>query len=331
MQTLKRCKVLNFIMNGKYLSSLLLIIVLLSSGLSSAATNQLNKVVIPLNKWSSQRVLSKAVGQLINNLDIPVEYAEISSDRQWGALKRGMIHFQLEVWEPSMHLEFNKHVANGDIIDLGTHLATVKEDWWYPKYVEKLCPGLPHWQALNNCRSLFKERDKINKGVYYAGPWDYGDADIIRALKLQFTIERLANETALWQKLKDSMKTDHPVIILNWSPNWTDNYIEGNFVNFPLYTEQCEQSPEWGPNKELSKDCGNKRNAWLKKAGSHSLKQNFPRVYKLIKNISFTNEMVSLASSLAVVKGLSDEEAAEVWSKQYAEEIKLWLAKASHH
>jgi len=292
--------------------------------------NQLETVVIPLNKWASQRVLSTVVGQLIKNLDIPVEYIEISSDRQWGALKRGIIHFQIEVWEPSMKQEFNKYVANGDIIDLGTHQVNVIEDWWYPKYVEALCPELPHWEALNTCRELFKGRSTINKGVYFAGPWDYGDADIIRALKLKFTIERLSDESALWRKLTDAMKASHPIMILNWSPNWTDNYIEGNFVSFPQHSDKCDESPEWGLNKKLTKDCGNSRNGWLKKAGSFALKQNFPRVYDLIKNISFTNEMVALASSLSVVEGLADKEAALIWSRKYDKDIQEWLSKATN-
>jgi glycine betaine/proline transport system substrate-binding protein len=317
-------------MNSRYLTKAFLLLILLSSPLSSSPIGQLEKVVIPLNKWASQRVLSTVVGQLIEKLNTPIEYLEIGSDRQWGALKRGIIHFQIEVWEPSMKEEFDKHLANGDIIDLGTHQAKVIEDWWYPKYVEALCPELPHWEALNSCRALFTGRSTMNKGVYFAGPWDYGDADIIRALKLKYTIERLPNEFALWNKLKNSIETNHPVIILNWSPNWTDNYIEGSFVDFPQYTEQCESSPEWGLNKKLTKDCGNRRNGWLKKAGSLSLKQDFPRVYDLIKNISFTHEMVALASSLSVVEGLSDKEAALVWSKKYAKDINKWLSEMTN-
>jgi glycine betaine/proline transport system substrate-binding protein len=127
-------------MKNKYYANSLLFLILFSSILSSSPFYLEDKVVIPINNWSSQRVLSNVVGQLIEASDTPVEYVNISSDRQWGALKRGVVHFQIEVWEPAMGQEFNKLVAGGDIIDLGAHEATVIEEWWYPKYVEELCP-----------------------------------------------------------------------------------------------------------------------------------------------------------------------------------------------
>ncbi len=311
-------------MNHSYYVKTLFSLLFFSSTLWSKQPHLPNKVVIPTNNWSSQRVLSNVVGQLIENLDVPVEYVNISADRQWGALKRGVIHFQIEVWEPSMGQEFNKLVANGDIIDLGTHEAKVIEDWWYPKYVEDLCPELPQWQALKKCRALFKGSKTTDKGIYFGGPWNYGDADIIRALGLEFSIERLPDDSALWEELTRAIKQKRPILMLNWSPNWTDHYIDGEFVNFPLYTEQCEKIPEWGLNKKLVKDCGNRRGGWLKKAATPDLKQKFPCVYNLIKNISFTNRMITDAASLAVVEKLSDQAAAIEWSKKYAKNIKKW-------
>jgi len=311
-------------MNHSYYVKTLFSLLFFSSTLWSKPSHLSDKVVIPTNNWSSQRVLSNVVGQLIENLGVPVEYVNISADRQWGALKRGVIHFQIEIWEPSMGQEFNKLVANGDIIDLGTHEAKVVEDWWYPKYVEDLCPELPQWQALNKCRSLFKGSNTMDKGIYFGGPWNYGDADIIRALELNFSIERLSGESALWAELTSAIKQKRPILMLNWSPNWTDNFIEGEFVNFPLYTEQCEKVPEWGLNKKLVKDCGNRRGGWLKKAATPNLKLKFPCVYNLIQNISFTNRMITDASSLAVIEKLSDQAAAIEWSKKYAKNIKEW-------
>lgn len=318
-------------MKNIYLVSALLSLILFSSlsypQLSYANPTLNNEIVtIPLNKWASQRVLSRVVGQIIEKLGTPVDYINISSDNQWGALKRGVIHFQIEVWEPSMGKKFNELVANGHILDLGAHQAKVTEDWWYPSYVENACPELPHWQALKQCRLLFKGRSLLNKGVYFGGSWDYGDADIIRALDLNFSIERLPDEMALWQELTDAVAVKRPIVLLNWSPNWTDIHIEGKFINFPLYSELCENTPEWGLNKKLAKDCGNRRGAWLKKAASPKLKANSPCVYKLIQRISFTNNMIAQASSLIIIEQLSEQKAAKIWSELYAKEIQHWSA-----
>jgi len=283
-----------------------------------------NKITIPLNKWTSQRVLSKAVGHIIEKLNVPVEYLNISAYDQWGALQRGVIHFQIEVWQPSMAKSFNKLVSDYEIIDMGFHKAKVTEDWWYPKYIEELCPDLPNWQALNKCKKLFSNSNSSNKGVYYAGPWDYGDADIIRALDLDFEIKRLPDEFALWEALMEATKNKRPILLLNWSPNWTDTNIEGQFIKFPSYTLACETQPEWGLNKKLVKDCGNPKNGWLKKAAWPKLKKNFPCVYQLIKNITLTNEMISDAAALVIVAGNSEDTAATLWLKKYLTQTKSW-------
>ena len=29
------------------------------------------------------------------------------------------------------------------------------EEWWYPTYMKEKCPGLPNWEALNDCAEAF--------------------------------------------------------------------------------------------------------------------------------------------------------------------------------
>jgi len=285
-----------------------------------------NVLSIPLNNWTSQRVLSIAIGEYIAQSGIDVDYVNISSDDQWGAMGRGSIHFQLEVWEPSMKGLLSHYLAKGSVVEMGDHEAKVIEDWWYPKYVEQLCPELPDWRALISCKHLFQVDPNNNdeKAIYYGGPWDYGDADVIRALDLEFTIERKTSDKELWQQLAVSVKAQSPIILLNWSPNWTDKHIPGEFIKFPAYSEQCETDPTWGLNKTLSKDCGNKRHGWLKKVAASSFQSEFPCVYDFIKQVRFTSKMIADASSLVVVDGLSEQEAALVWSKNYLENLKQW-------
>ena len=163
----------------------------------ASSTTDEEVILIPLNSWASQRVLSKAVGQVIEQMNIPVEYVEISLEDQWGALQRGIVHFQIEIWQPSMAEQFESLVRTNAIVDLGTHDALVNEDWWYPKYVEKICPELPKWQALNICEFVFTDENSPDKNIFYAGPWDYGDADIIRALNLNVNLHRLKMKTLL--------------------------------------------------------------------------------------------------------------------------------------
>jgi len=312
---------------SKYLFYLAIFMqVLLLSFYSFANNNtQHGEIVIPLNDWASQRVLSKAIGKLYGNLGLEVSYQDIKVKNQWGALKRGLVHIQIEVWEPSMGEAFNEYVAKQHILDMGSHDATVREEWWYPLYVENHCPGLPHWQALNQCAHIFKQSDTQTHGVYYSGPWFYNDADIIRALDLDFTIKELQDDKALITKLRNAVKHKSPIVLLNWSPNWTDTRLKGRFIEFPEFSPECETVPEWGLNQKRIKDCGNKQNAWLKKAAWPGLKKYNQCAFNLLKNINLKSDMISEASALVIADELSEEQAVDAWLDLFEQDVKDWM------
>jgi len=302
-----------------------LFLYLFTPTLLAANNTKTKKIIIPLNNWTSQRVLSKVVGNLIQQQGEKVEYLNISATDQWGALRKGLIHLQIEIWQASMGSYFNEMIENNYVEDVGTHSAIGREEWWYPEYIEKECKGLPDWQAMNACSYLFSHNSINGKGIYYTGLWDFGDADIIRALKLNFTITRLPDDKALWKILKTAVAEKRPIILLNWSPNWTDLRIKGKFVNFPTYTQECESDPLWGINKTLVKDCGNPTNGWIKKAVWTGLEKQWPCVYQLMKEIDLNSEMIAEASALVIADGYSEDMAAQVWMKKYSNHIAAWL------
>ena len=283
-------------------------------------------VAIPLNKWSSQRVISTAFGQVLEQKGWQVKYQNIDADSQWGALSRGVVHFQIEVWQPSMAHPYEKFVKTGHIIELGTHSVTIREEWWYPKYVEALCPELPDWRALNRCWRLFSDTADSKKGIYYSGPWDYSDGDIIRALDLNFTIERLPDSQAIWAKLAAAFDKQQPILLLNWSPNWTDRHIKGEFIEFPPYTPECEQEPSWGINKRLAKDCGNRKGNLLKKAAWSGLERHAKCVMLMLQRLDLNHEMIVEAASLSVVQNFSDKDAAQLWRQTFGDAIAPWTS-----
>ena len=278
-------------------------------------------VKIPLNDWASQRVLSRAIGLQLQENEMRVEYVEIASEKQWGALSRGHIHFQIEVWESSMSHVFQQYK---NIVEAGTHAALVREEWWYPDWVEPLCPGLPDWRALNQCAHLFS-LDGGTKGTYYKGPWLYKDAVLIRALSLNFNIKRLESDIQLWELLFDAQKNRRPILLLNWTPNWIDNRFHGSFVTFPPYSKECESIASHGLNQQMTHDCGNTPKGWLKKAKWRGLKNAFPCVDAFIENINFTNAMVSEASALHIADKLTEQQAAQKWNETFREERHHWF------
>lgn len=302
----------------------LLAIILIHFSLNTHASAE-DVIVLPLNDWPSQRLLSKIVGDKIEQLGYSVEYLPISSVNQMGALRKGLVHLQVELWQSYDEGHFGKAVKAGYIEDLGLHTAIGREEWWYPEYVEQLCPELPKWQALKKCAGLFSDDNKADKGIYYAGPWKSRDAALIRALGMNFSIERLSNAEQLWQKLRQAIKSKQAIVLLNWSPNWIDVRIKGHFIEFPVFEKACEQDPNWGINKKMLYDCGNPRVTLIKKAAWPGVKHKWPCVYQLMKKIDFTNEMIAQASALLSVDRKTEQEAKNIWLSKYGELSKGWL------
>jgi glycine betaine/proline transport system substrate-binding protein len=282
-------------------------------------------IVLPLHDWPSQRLLSKIVGDKIEQLGYPVEYLPISSVNQLGALRKGIVHLQVEMWQTYNDGELSQAINKGYIEDLGLHRAYGREDWWYPDYVQQLCPELPDWKALKKCSALFSDGSHGGKGVYYTGPWNYRDADMIRSLGLNFAIERLANAEQLWLKLYQAEKDKKAIVLLHWSPNWIDMRIKGHFIEFPHFEKGCEKDPTWGVNKNMLYDCGNPKMTQIKKAAWPGVKQKWPCVYQLMKKISFTTEMISQASILLGIEQKDEREAKAIWLEKYGEHSQEWL------
>ena len=300
--------------------SILLLLLFTLSPLTAATPTA---VSIPLLDWSSQRVISKAIGNFLTTENYQVQYKTMSENDLLGSMARGLVHFHIEVWQASAGREFQLMVNKKRFIDLGKHSARTMEEWWYPLYVEKLCPGLPDWKALLNCSQLFSDRNST-KGVYHLGPWEYNDADLIRSLGLNFKIKKHQNNDLIWQELEKSIANQRPMILLNWTPNWTDQRIPGRFVKFPEYHPLCETNPSWGINPDLKYDCGNVQNAWIKKAAWKGLQEQFPCVYGLIKNMDLTNEMIAEASALIDYDKVEEETAALLWLDKNLAKVQSW-------
>ena len=64
-------------------------------------------------------------------------------------------------------------MEKGGLIEAGTHSALTIEDMGVPNFVieQNLCPGLPNWEALKGCGSVFATADSGGKGVFLDGPW----------------------------------------------------------------------------------------------------------------------------------------------------------------
>lgn len=278
-------------------------------------------IKIILNNWTSQIVLSKVLATLYKQHGYNVEFVTLATKNQWGHLHRGLAHIQVEVWEGTMAADFERVLKFGQIVDAGDHSAKTREEWWYPEYVEQVCPGLPDWHALRNCAHLFSDGNPDGRGRYVAGPWEKPERARIKALDLKFTIDAVEKADDLWVKLKKAQKENRPIVLFNWSPNWVEDRFKGKFVEFPDYNARCETDPAWGVNPQRTYDCGNPKNGWLKKVAWSGLAKKWPCADAILRETDFTNSMISSLAAFVDADGLTYDQAAEKW---LSENNHLW-------
>ena len=272
--------------------------------------------------WSSQQVLTHVLHQLFRTQHIESEVVDGPAKGQWFYLSSGKADIQVEVWEGTMSKALETLLSKNRGEVAATHHIVSREGWWYPKFVEEMCPGLPSWRALAECTGVFV--DEYGVDTYYSGPWEKPERARIRALELPFTVVQLANGEEINRRIVESMNKKKPVLIFNWSPNWVWQVYEGKFIEFPDYHVDCEANASWGVNTHYAWDCDNPKKGWLKSVVSSSLKSKSPCAHAITKSFIMKDKDLNYASYLVDVKKLSIASAAEVWLDHNKSRINDW-------
>jgi glycine betaine/proline transport system substrate-binding protein len=296
------------------------------SGSFAAAPESTDPIKVITNNWTSQLVLSNVVGQLLQQMGYNVEYTPSDTQLQYTALANGDMDFQIEVWEGSQAESFNKSLAGG-AVDLGSHDAVTREDWWYPKYMNEMCPGLPDWKALDACAAKLATAETGTKGRFVGPPADWGKhySERIQALKMNYQEVPVGQAATLWAELQAAYDRKEPIVLFNWTPNFIEAKFDGQFVEFPTFEAACWSDPKWGMNPDAIYDCGAPAKGYLKKAGSARLEKTWPAAAAFLKKVNFTNPQIAAAAAMVDVDGMTPEDAAKKWVAENEATWKSWI------
>lgn len=299
--------------------------------LAVAATGALadseDPIIIPIHNWSSQIVMSHVVGQIFESMGNSVEYVSTDSQSVYESVRLGDVALELEVWEGAFGASFRAALEKGGLHDAGDHDAVTREDWWYPMWTKEACPGLPDWQALNDCAALFATPETGDKGRFLGGPVDWlkHDQERVDGLGMNFKVVNAGSAAALWAEIGAAEKTGKPIVLFNWTPNFAEAVWPGEFVEFPTWVEGCDKDPAVGPNPDKTYDCGNPANGYLKKAAWDGMKDKWPDAYEMLTKISFTNPQIAEMAKLVDIDEMEPEEAAAHWLEENGDVWKVWM------
>ncbi|MGB3147268.1 MAG: ABC transporter substrate-binding protein [Paracoccaceae bacterium] len=293
---------------------------------TAVAEDSADPINIVTNNWTSQLVLSNVIGQILQSQGLNVEYKSSDTQLQFTAIAAGDMDFQVEVWEGSMAESFEKSLADG-AVDYGANDAVTREDWWYPSYMNEMCPGLPDWKALDGCAKMFATAETGDKGRFVGPPADWGKhySERIQALNMNFQEVPVGQAATLWAELQAAYDRQEPVVLFNWTPNFIEAKFEGQFVEFPKFEPACYTDPAWGENPDAIYDCGAPEKGYLKKVGSQRIAEMWPTADAILRKVSFTNPQIAAAAAMVDVDGMTPEEAATAWIAENEATWKAWV------
>ena len=285
-------------------------------------------IVIPIHNWSSQIVMSNVVGQVLSDMGRNVEYVTTDSQAVYESVRLGDVTMELEVWEGAFGASFRTALEKGGIVDVSDHDAVTREDWWYPMWTKDACPGLPSWEALNDCAAVFATAETGDKGRYLDGPVDWlkHGKERVEALEMDFVVINAGSAAALWAEIGAAEADKKPVVVFNWTPNFAEAVWPGEFVEFPAWEDGCDTDPAVGPNPDALYDCGNPASGYLKKAAWEGMEEKWPSAYCMLEQISFTNPQIAEMAKLVDTDELEPEDAAAEWLEANGDVIEPWKA-----
>jgi len=292
-----------------------------------AAADSEDPIVIPVHNWSSQIVMSHVLGQIFEGEGLYVEYVTTDSQAVYESLRLGDVTLELEVWEGAFGASFRAAMEKGGIVDVTDHNAVTREDWWYPMWTKDACPGLPSWEALNDCAEIFATPETGDKGRYLDGPVDWlkHGQERVEALDMDFVVVNAGSAAALWAEIGSAEVDKTPIVVFNWTPNFAEAVWPGEFVEFPEWEEGCDTDPAVGPNPDATYDCGNPANGYLKIAAWEGMEEKWPDAYALLEKVSFTNPQIAEMAKLVDVDDYEAEVAAEIWLEDNEDVWQAWL------
>ena len=279
-------------------------------------------IVIPTHNWSSQVVMAYVIGGIFENMGNNVEYVSADSQGVYEAIRLGDVTISHEVWQSSFGKSFQNAIDAGGLIDAGTHSAPTLEEMGVPTWVidQNLCPGLPAWEALKDCKDVFATADSGGKGRWLEGPQSWhGDLmpERIDALGLgdDYVVKFAGGADALWAELASAKAEGRGTIIFNWTPNFTD--AEGfTFIEFPEYTDGCRKV-DGGDGS-----CGSPK-GWLKKAANADFPTTHPDAYAMFEKLSFSTTSIGQMAALVDIDKMDHKSAAATWLADHED---VWRA-----
>ena len=291
------------------------VIGLVSGGVHAADLGATDEPIrLAINEWTGQHVSTHVGGSMLEAAGYDVEYVTAGYMNMYQAMEDGELHAALEIWSSNVSDDYAVKVKGGGVVELGDLELAAKEGIAYPSHVADICPGLPAWEALEDCAQQFATAETLPMGrlVDYPADWGTPGADRMTGLALPFKAVPAGSEGALIAELRASTERKSPLLITFWQPHWAMSAYDVQFVDLPVGEAACFEDASWGPNPNAVNDCDFAPSR-IFKAGWAGMKDKWPAAYEILSNYTLSVDDQQPMMGAIDVDGGSVEEVVAEW------------------
>jgi len=204
--------------------------------------------------WDSVQVNNRILAFILEH-GYGYEYELIPGETipLFAGLSRGDIDVNMEVWVENQQEAFDKALADGTVIDLGSNFSDSWQGWLVPTYVvegdaergiEAMAPDLKSVSDLPRYWELFKDPEDPSKGRFLSciAGWE---CEIINEVKFEayglnenYNIFLPGSNAALVGSMVAAYKKGEPWFGYYWAPTWPLGKLDMTPLEEPPYDEE---------------------------------------------------------------------------------------------
>jgi glycine betaine/proline transport system substrate-binding protein len=287
------------------LAGLLAFGVPISQSNAQSVPETIDPIKIPYFNFSDSDFILTVLGGILERMGYNVEYVTADYIAAFTAVETGDLHV-FGAWESTGWELLNDIVDAGRGINFGP-VIQIDEGWWYPKYMEEICPGLPDWEALKNeaCVEalVVAETEPLARFIDAPAEWGSGSAELIDNLGLEFEAISSGSPGAMVASIQGVLERNEPVIGWGFQPHWLYPKYDGNWIDFP---DKIESGYAW-------------------KLGNKEMMDRVPAAKRMLYLFRLPNAAVDDAMARADLNDEDSTEIAEEWINNNEHIWRTWI------
>lgn len=299
---------------------------LLASGAGLAAdTNEPIKIAVIDS--SDADFIAQVYGGILERRGFNIEYLRIDYTAMIPALETGDLDVSTGIWDTTTWPTVVDAMQNQTAVNFGSTGVAVQEGWWYPKYMEAVCPGLPDYTALRQpgCVEALATAETAPKGRYVDAPADWVTESDLRmeGLGLDYEVINSGSVVTMIATVRSAVEREEPIFSFGYVPHWYFGETPGEFVKLPPNSDACYEDASVGPNPDATHDCGFSV-GFIWKMARNGFAELSPEAARILHLLQLNTEDVAAATGRIENEGVSVEDVAAEWIDAHEDLWATW-------